>query len=100
MTLDKLIDALSKRDPNKEIKDGFGEGMSWRGSYYEAAFEPAAQTTFGEMLNHAESLLDTTQEGYKGGEFVMHGSVDVHIASYGSCGEPITSYHFKYWDNQ
>lgn len=98
MNLETLILELEKRDPNKVVKDGFAEGMSWRGSYDEAAFKPIEETTFGEMLAHAESLLGTTQEGYKGGAYEMHGYVDVHIASYGECGEPITSIHFKYWD--
>jgi hypothetical protein len=49
--------------------NGFGEGMSWRGSYDEAAFEPVERTTYGEMLKHAEALLNSVQTGYKGGEY-------------------------------
>lgn len=100
MILEDLILELKKRDPKKAIKHGFGEGMSSRSSYDEAAFEPVEHTTFGEMLAHAEKLLGTTQTGYKGGEYVMHAYVDTHIAEYGSCGDPITSYCFKYWDAQ
>ena len=99
MKLNDLIEELEKRDPLKLVKNGFGEGMSARSSYDEAAFEPVQETTFGEMLSHARELLGTTQRGYKGGKFVMDGFVDTHIAEYGSCGEPITSYHFKYWDS-
>ena len=98
MTLDELISELEKRDQNKEVPNGFGEGMSWRGSYSEAAFEPAKNTTFGEMLKHAKALRGTHQTGYKGGEFLMHGDVEVHMAPYGECGEPITSFNFRYWD--
>lgn len=98
MTLDELIAELEQRDPNKTVNRGFGRGMSWRGSYYEAAFEPIRETTFGEMLRFAKALHGTQQEGYKGGEFLMHGGVEVHIASYSYVGEPITSYHFSYWD--
>ncbi len=98
MTLDELIEELEKRDPLEIVKDGFGEGMSARSSYDEAAFAPVEETTFGEMLAHAKDLLGSEQTGYKGGEFVMHGFVDTHIAGYGSCGEPITSFNFKYWD--
>jgi hypothetical protein len=100
MRLEDVILELKKRAPNKAIKNGFGRGMSSRWSYDEAAFEPVENTTFGEMLVHAENLLGTKQEGYKGGEYVMHGYVDTHIANYGSCGEPLTSYCFKYWDEQ
>ena len=100
MILEDLILELKKRDPNKAVKNGFGEGMSWRGSYDEAAFDPVENTTFGEMLEHAESLLGTEQQGYKGGDFIMHGYVDTHIASYSQIGEPITSFNFKYWDDQ
>lgn len=100
MILEDLILELKKRDPNKEIKNGFGEGMSSRSNYEDAAFSPVENTTFGKMLAHAEDLLGTTQSGYKGGEFEMHPFVDTHIADYGSCGEPITNYCFKYWDEQ
>lgn len=100
MILEDLIAELKKRDQSKAVKDGFGEGMSSRSSYDEAAFEPVENTTFGEMLANAEKLLGTTQTGYKGGEYVMNPCVDTHIAEYGSCGEPITSYCFKYWDAQ
>ena len=100
MILEDLILELKSRDQNKSIKDGFGEGMSWRGSYSEAAFEPVENTTFGEMLAHAEKLLGTTQTGYKGGEYEMHAYVDVHLAHYGETGEPINSYCFKLWDAQ
>jgi len=62
-----LILELKKRDANKAVKNGFGEGMSSRSRYDEAAFEPVENTTFGEMLAHAEKLLGTTQAGYKGG---------------------------------
>ena len=98
MYLYELIEQLESRDPSKVVLNGFGKGMSWRGSYDEAAFEPVDETTYGEMLEHAKALLDSTQVGYKGGEYLMHGHCDVHIADYGSIGEPINSYNFKAWD--
>ena len=33
MTLEELISELEVRDPEKKVLDGFGEGMSWRGSF-------------------------------------------------------------------
>lgn len=69
MNLGTLIETLKTKDPDKVVLNGFGEGMSWRGSYDEAAFEPVERTTYGEMLKHAEALLNSVQTGYKGGEY-------------------------------
>ena len=95
MNLHDLIIELEKRDRKQIVDDGFGIGMSWRGSYTEAAFQPVMYATIGDMLDHAVELLDSTQDGY-----LMHGCVDVHIAGCGDCGEPINSFNFKYWDSQ
>lgn len=98
ITLKDLIDWLDTQDPSKSIKDGFGEAMSWRGSYYELAFEPNPVTTVREMLSQAKSAVGETFVGYKGGEFTMDLNCEVYIAEYGTCGEPITSFNFKYWE--
>jgi hypothetical protein len=97
MELHELITELEKIDKNKTVADGFGSGMSWRGNYCEAAFEPVAETTIGLMLEQAKALLGSTQTGYKGGEFEMHQYVDVHIAEYGCIGEPINSFNIRHW---
>ena len=98
MTLYEVIEELRKRDPSTVVKNGFGSGHSDRGNYRDAAFDPLEETTIGEMLKNAINLLDTTQEGYKGGEFVMSGDVEALIGNYGCCGEIIGKYHFLYWD--
>ena len=98
MTLNEVIEQLRKRDPTTVVRHGFGSGHSDRGYYCDAAFDPVEETTFGEMLKHAEALLDTEQEGYKGGVYIMGGHVTAHIGEWGSSGEEITRTHFRYWD--
>ena len=97
MILEDLISALADLPFDKVVEDGFGEPMSWRGSYDELAFEPVEETTIGEMYKHAVSADGGVYEGYKGGAYQMNGYTDVHLAHYGECGEPITSAHIKLW---
>lgn len=97
MHLRELIDELSGLNPETIVKYGFGEPMSWRGDYYELAFEPVKDTTIGSMLEYANSALGSTYEGYKGGEFTMHENSEVYIASYGSTGEAINSSSIREW---
>ncbi len=99
MTLGQLIEQLEKRNPKTRVKHGFGAGHTDRGQYVDAAFDPVAETTIGEMLRHARALLGTTQAGYKGGEYVMGEWVTVKIGRWGRCGEEITAHHFLYWDS-
>ena len=97
MVLGALIEWLEMQDSYAIISDGFGSPHSDRGSYDELAFDPAGQTTFGEMLNHARSAQGATFTGWKGGEYEMGDFTSVYIGAYGSCGEEITETHFKYW---
>lgn len=82
--LGNLIEWLREQNPELKVLHGFGEPMSYRGYYEDVAFEPVEETTFGEMLKHAESALGTTFTGYKGGDFTMHEYTDCWIASYGT----------------
>jgi hypothetical protein len=79
MDLGDYIDLLQKQDPNKEVENGLGKPHSWRGSYWEVAFEPVGKTTFGEMLKDAENALGNTYTGWKGGEFVMTSETEVNV---------------------
>ena len=97
MILEDLIAELELLPSDKLVRDGFGEPMSWRGSYDELAFDPVDETTIGKMLEYAKSADGSVYTGYKGGEFQMNCDTDVHIAGYGECGEPITSAHIKLW---
>lgn len=83
MSLGLVIERLEKADPNKRVKRGFGQPMSYRGSYDELAFEPVKNTTVGEMLVHARSALGKTFEGYKGGDYTMSEYTPCWIAEYG-----------------
>lgn len=96
-TLEELILWLKTQPKERVIEHGFGSGHSDRGNYCNVAFSPALKTTIGKMLKHAEEVLGTTQEGWKGGEFKMYGYVNAHIGDYGDCGEPVTSYNYLVW---
>ena len=51
MTLGELIAALEKLNPELEVPLGFGEPHSYRGDYYDLAFEPKRNvTTFTQNL--------------------------------------------------
>lgn len=96
-TLGILITWLKKQDPNLVVKDGFGEPHSDRGSYDELAFDPLSESRIADMLRHAESAVNATFTGYKGGEYTMYEHTPVYIGEYGDSGTPITPTHFKYW---
>jgi hypothetical protein len=100
LTLGELIAKLKTYPADMVVFDGFGEGHCDRGYYSNAAFDPVGETTMGEMLAHAKALLNTTQTGWKGGDYLMHEHVDTHIGYVNQCGDPITMYNFKYWEQQ
>jgi hypothetical protein len=52
--LSDVIDFLEKYDPATPVRFGFGCPNSYRGYYEDVAFEPADNTTVGEMLAHAK----------------------------------------------
>jgi hypothetical protein len=60
MLLKDLIQWLELQDASAVVRDGFGAPHSDRGDYSDVGFEPAARTTFGEMLRHARSALGRT----------------------------------------
>lgn len=97
MTLGTLIKWLEQQDQNLVVKDGFSTPHSDRGSYDDLAFKPERKSRISNMLKHAKSALGATFEGYKGGDFTMNEHTSVYIGKWGSCGEEITSTHFKYW---
>lgn len=89
MTLEELIDFLSKQDKTLIARQGFGNPHSYRGYYDQLAFEPMKDVTIGEMLKCAKSSLGKTFIGWKGGEFQMNSSTDVWLAEQGCLGEGI-----------
>lgn len=97
ITLGDLIDWLEKQDQNLIVKDGFGSPHSDRGDYSELAFTPVPEAKISDMLRFAKSADGKTFTGYKGGEYKMDRLTPVYIGEYGTCGEGITTIHFKYW---
>lgn len=85
MGLQELIDALAAADQNHVAPLGFAEPMSYRGYYYDVAFEPAHNVTVASMLAHAKSALGATFMGYKGGDYTMGPYTDCYIAGWGQC---------------
>ena len=83
------------------IKHGFGQPNSYRGYYYDVAFEPKENVKLSEMLRYAESALGEEFEGWKGGYYKMEEDSDVWIAEWGKTegatyiGETL----IKYWED-
>lgn len=97
ITLEDLINWLKSQNQNLIVKDGFGFPHSDRGNYEELAFDPQEYSKISDMLKFAKSAVNKNFKGYKGGLYKMYKSTYVYIGHYGECGEPITSYNFKYW---
>ena len=87
MKLGEIIDRLKKEDDKRKVEWGFGAGDSYRGYYDRVAFEPKYQTTIKDMLEHAESMVNRTCHGYKGGEYLMTLETECHLAAWGECAE-------------
>jgi hypothetical protein len=90
MNLSELISRLGKEDQMKIVHNGFGPPHSYRGDYAQVSFEPEQNTTVGAMFTHAQSALNKTFTGYKGGNYVMTGHSEVYLAPYGDTGEEIS----------
>lgn len=82
MTLSEYINVLKQFDPNKRLPVGLGNPRSWRGYYYELAFEPVVDITIGEMLEIAQSCIGKTFIGYNGGEYTMDEHTTIHVDRY------------------
>lgn len=96
--LQDLIDWLEQQPGDARVPHGFGEPMSYRGSYDELAFEPKDDVSFGEMLGYAKSALGKTFTGYKGGDYTMESYTPCWIAEYGtSQGDRIGPTMLKLW---
>lgn len=97
MLLKDLIQWLELQDASAVVRDGFGAPHSDRGDYSDVGFEPAARTTFGEMLRHARSALGRTFTGYKGGKYTMHEYTLCRIGRREESGGVITEAHLRAW---
>jgi len=99
-TLKELIDWLESKPADAVVPHGFGYPMSFRGSYYELAFDPTDNVTISDMLNYAKSAMGNTFEGYKGGEYTMGEDTPCWISPYGESGkaDQIGQTLLKMWD--
>lgn len=86
MTLKELIEFLEQHDPATVVPFGFHDPHSYRGNYYELAFQPKENTTVDEMLACAKSAMGNIYGGYKGGFYAMDEGTPVWLAEYGCCG--------------
>jgi hypothetical protein len=90
MTLREMIDALALADPSTVVPVGFARPHSYRGYYNDLAFEIERDVSVGSMLADARAALDSTYQGWKGGDYTMHEYVDCYlVAQEGCCGEEI-----------
>lgn len=87
LVLDDLIERLEREDPTRVLPVGFHNPHSFRGDYYDLAFEPAADIAIGDVLAAARSALGATYQGWKGGEYTMNGYSRSWIAKEGESGD-------------
>jgi hypothetical protein len=71
LELGEVIARLRRENPDRVVRVGFAAPHSYRGDYYDLAFELRHNITIGEMLAAAESAVGATFEGWKGGDYEM-----------------------------
>ncbi len=98
MTIEEAIKYLQQFDPNTPTKESFGSPCSYRGDYYQLAFEKNDYSdTVGGLIDTLKNSIGKTYTGYKGGEFTMNEYTNVYLVDeYSNVGEELTSYYFKY----
>ena len=79
MELQEYIFLLEQCPRDRVMITGLGNPHSWRGSYQELAFEIVDNTTIGEMLDCANGCVGKTFMGWKGGDFKMDETTEIHI---------------------
>lgn len=90
MTLGGLISRLEQLDQTAEM-DGIRDAHSYRGYYSDLAFSVGSKRKVADVLADVRAAVESTFEGYKGGEFTMYEDAPVWIASYGCCGTRLMS---------
>lgn len=71
LSLGGIIARLEQEDPNRVLSIGFAEPHSFRGDYWQLAFEPRQNIRVGDVLEAARSAVGATYWGWKGGEYTM-----------------------------
>lgn len=103
MNLNEIIEALEKAldaDGNRLVRHGFNGSSphSFRGFYHDLAFDPASDVQLADMLAGLYAARGQAFEGYKGGQYLMNGGVDVYIAeAYAPGGDRIGPTLVAYW---
>lgn len=91
LTLGQLIEKLKKLDPDTFVTvDGIDSEIinphSYRGYYEDLALETedGGTTTVKSLLKILEMSLNTTFQGYKGGDYKMSADTPLWLSPYGS----------------
>lgn len=95
LTLGKLIKSLesSNQRATVECTNGISPGAphSYRGYYSDLAFELNDPTVVNlkvkDFLAVCRKVLDTTLEGYKGGDFVMDADTPLWLSAWGEADD-------------
>lgn len=95
VTLGELIEYLKTLPQDMVVADGFYRPHSYRGCYEDVAFVPKKDVPVSEMLAAAESALDETYSGWKGGVFTMHERTDCWLSDVGKLGVPVVLPDFE-----
>ena len=94
MRLGKLIEVLEALPQDLVVPKGFHNPHSWRGDYYELAFEPLEEPVkVGQLLEAAKSALGRTFQGWKGGDYKMGAMSRCYYAGEGDTGDGETISH-------
>lgn len=96
MKLEQLITFLQQYPADKVVPLGFCNPHSYRGNFWDLAFEPRENVTVGEMLAVAENAVGKSFVGYKGGKFKMGRDTECYLANYGCSGETLGGHLLKY----
>lgn len=98
LELAELIERLRTENPAKRVRLGFTHPHSYRGYYEDLAFETCESITIGEMLTATETALNTTYEGWKGGDYTMDAHTDCWLVTQEgtSTGEPVGALLLEY----
>lgn len=87
LTLGEIIARLEQEDPARLLPLGFANPHSYRGDYFELAFEPVRDVTVGEVLAEARFAVGATFQGWKGGDYTMNELSDCWISEHGASSD-------------
>lgn len=89
MSLGELADTVRNAPKGTVVVTDTGTGIStphsYRGYYEEASIAPTSGVTLSEdFAAELDAFIDTTAEGWKGGDFYMDSSTPVWVSFEGS----------------